>query len=361
MSNEHDAASRTEEATPRRLDEARKEGDVAKSPELSQTLSLAGAFAALALGGAWFARNLAVGLTPFVAHPDSIELRGAAGVAVTWRLMALTAPTLLCVLGAAMLAGVSGNVLQMGGFLFTTAKLRPDLSKISPGEGFRRIFGIDGLAQFARAALKVVLTGLVAWWALAPHAAELPGLVALNPIDLMAYGAGLARDLMFAVLALLALGAALDFLWQRQRFLVRMRMTKEELKEDYRQSEGDPRIKARVRQIRLERARRRMIQQVPKATVVVVNPTHYAVALRYEQGETPAPQCVAKGVDEVALRIREVAEEARVPIVEDAPLARALYGAVELDQIIPHEHYEAVAKIIGFILAGRRRRRARPL
>jgi len=177
----------------------------------------------------------------------------------------------------------------------------------------------------------------------------------------MAYGAGLARDLMFAVLALLALGAALDFLWQRQRFLVRMRMTKEELKEDYRQSEGDPRIKARVRQIRLERARRRMIQQVPKATVVVVNPTHYAVALRYEQGETPAPQCVAKGVDEVALRIREVAEEARVPIVEDAPLARALYGAVELDQIIPHEHYEAVAKIIGFILAGRRRRRARPL
>jgi flagellar biosynthetic protein FlhB len=159
-----------------------------------------------------------------------------------------------------------------------------------------------------------------------------------------------------AVIALLATGAALDFIWQRQRFMTRMKMTKEELKEDFKQSEGDPHVKARQRQIRMERARRRMIQQVPKATVVVMNPTHYAVALRYEQGETPAPQCVAKGMDVVALKIREVAAEAGVPIIEDAPLARALYANVEIDQIIPQQHYEAVAKIIGFILAGRRQR-----
>src|SRR5579862_4567223 len=129
--------------------------------------------------------------------------------------------------------------------------------------------------------------------------------------------------------------------------MVRMRMTKEEVKEDFKQSEGDPHVKARQRQIRMERSRRRMIQQVPTATVVVVNPTHYAIALRYEQGETPAPQCVAKGVDAVALRIREVAEAAGVPVVEDPPLARALYQAVDVDQIIPTQHYEAVAKIIG--------------
>jgi flagellar biosynthesis protein FlhB len=169
----------------------------------------------------------------------------------------------------------------------------------------------------------------------------------------------LARSLMFAVLGLLALGGLLDFIWQRQRFMQRMKMTKEEVKEDFKQSEGDPHVKARQRQVRMERARRRMIQQVPKATVVVMNPTHYAVALRYEQGETPAPQCVAKGADAVALRIREVAEEAGVPIIEDPPLARALYANVEVDQIIPHQHYEAVAKIIGFILAGKRRPRAR--
>jgi flagellar biosynthetic protein FlhB len=264
-------------------------------------------------------------------------------------------PTLAAVMGAAMLAGVGGNLVQHG-FLFTTAKLRPDFSKISPAKGFQRLFGIDGLANFVRAALKVALVSAVAWWVLGPKAADFPGLVTLGPSDLLAYSAALGRSLMFAVLALLALLAVVDFVWQRQRFLIRMRMTREELKEDYRQSEGDPQIRARLRQIRLERARRRMIQQVPKATVVVANPTHYAIALRYEQGETPAPQCVAKGVDAVALKIREVAEEAGVPVVEDPPLARALYQAVEIDQIIPAQHYEAVAKIIGFILAGRRRR-----
>jgi flagellar biosynthetic protein FlhB len=141
-----------------------------------------------------------------------------------------------------------------------------------------------------------------------------------------------------------------------------MRMTKEELKEDFRQSEGDPHVKGRQKQIRMQRAKQRMIQQVPNATVIVVNPTHYAVALRYEQGETPAPQCVAKGVDEVAAKIREIAEQHGIPLVEDPPLARALYAAVEVDQTIPHQHYEAVAKIIGFILAAKRPRgRARTL
>lgn len=355
MSDTHDTASRTEEATPRRLEEARKEGDVAKSVELAQVSALAGAFAAVAIGGGLLARNLAETLTPFVAHPDSMQVHGEAGVRLAWSLTWGVLPALAAVLGAAMLAGVGGNLVQHG-FLFTTAKLKPDISKISPIKGFQRLFGIDGLANFVRAALKVALTAAVAWWVLAPKARDFPGLVMLGPSDLLAYSASLGRNLMFAVLALLALLAVVDFVWQRQRFLIRMRMTREELKEDYRQSEGDPHIKARQRQIRLERARRRMIQQVPKATVVVANPTHYAIALRYEQGETPAPQCVAKGVDAVALKIREVAEEAGVPVVEDPPLARALYQAVDIDQIIPTQHYEAVAKIIGFILAGRRRR-----
>ena len=356
MAGENEGASRTEEATPRRLEEARKEGDVAKSAELAQVSALAGAFAAIAIGGGALARNLAVQLTPFIAHPDTIPLRGAAGAAVAWQVLAAGAPALLAVLGATMLAGVGGNVVQHG-FLFTTAKLRPDLNRISPAAGFRRLFGIDGLVTFLRAGLKVVLTGLVAWWVLAPRASEFPLLVSLGVPSLLAFGAGLARNLMFAVLALLASLALIDFIWQRQRFLVRMRMTKEELKEDFRQSEGDPHVRARQRQIRMDRARRRMIQQVPKATVVVANPTHFAVALRYQQGETPAPECVAKGLDAVALRIRKVAEEHGVPVVEDPPLARALYSAVEVDQIIPHQHYEAVAKIIGFILAARRPRR----
>jgi len=355
MAEGDDSASKTEEATPRRLEEARKEGDVAKSADLAQVCALAGAFGALALGGGMLARNLAASLMPFIAHPDTIELHGQAGAAVTWQVMAAAGPILAAVLGATMLAGVGGNLVQHG-VLFTTAKLKPDLSKLSPAQGFKRLFGIDGLMNFLRAALKVLLVSAVAWWVLAPHARELPGLVAVGPLGVLTYSVGVGKSLMLAVIALLALGAVLDFVWQRQRFLSRMRMTKEELKEDFKQSEGDPHVKARQRQIRMERARRRMIQQVPKATVVVANPTHYAVALRYEQGETPAPQCLAKGVDAVALKIREVAEEAGVPVIEDPPLARALYANVEVDEIIPQQHYEAVAKIIGFVLAGRRRR-----
>jgi flagellar biosynthetic protein FlhB len=350
-------SSRTEEATPRRIEEARKEGDVPKSPELAQVCALAGAFAAVAIGGGALARNLADSLLPFIAHPDTIQLQGAAGVAVTWQVMLAAAPALAAIFGATLLAGIGGNVVQHG-VLFTTAKLKPDLSKLSPAQGFKRLFGVDGMIGFARSALKVLLVGAVAWWVLAPRARELPGLVGVAPQAILAYAARLGSSLMMAVLALLALIAVIDFVVQRQRFMTRMRMTKEEIKEDFKQSEGDPHIKARQRQIQRERARRRMIQQVPKATVVVVNPTHYAVALRYEQGETPAPQCVAKGADAIALRIREVAEAHGVPVIEDPPLARALFSAVDVDQIIPHQHYEAVAKIIGFILAAKRPRQS---
>ena len=356
-----DGASRSEEATPKRIEDARKEGDVPKSGDLAQVFALTGAFGALAMGGGAMAHNMADKLLPFIAHPESMSLQGAAGQAVGWQAAMAAAPVLFSVVGATMLAGVSGNVIQHG-VLFTTAKIKPDLSKLSLTEGFKRVFGIDGFMNFLRSALKVILVSVVAWWVLSPHAAELPGLVRMSPEGMLGYSAALARSLMFAVLMLLAAGAGLDFFWQRQRFMARMRMTKEEVKEDFRNSEGDPHIKARQRQIRMERAKRRMIQRVPKATVVVVNPTHFAVALLYEQGATPAPQCVAKGVDAVALRIRQIAEDAGVPVIEDPPLARALYAAVEIDQIIPHQHYETVAKIIGFILAAKRpRRQARSL
>ncbi|HEY5288923.1 MAG TPA: flagellar biosynthesis protein FlhB [Caulobacteraceae bacterium] len=355
MAEGDDSASKTEDATPRRIEEARKDGDVPKSADLAQVCALAGAFAAIAMGGGTLARNLSNQLLPFIAHPDAFNVSGGGGVAMTWQVILAAGPVLAAVMGGTMLAGVGGNVIQHG-VLFTTAKLAPSFSKISPAEGFKRIFGVDGFMNFLRSTLKVLLVSAVAWWVLAPHADELTGLVRVGPAGVLEYSASLGRSLMLAVIGLLSLGAILDFIWQRQRFMVRLRMTKEEVKEDFKQSEGDPHVKGRQRQIRNERAKRRMIQQVPKATVVIANPTHFAVALRYEQGETVAPLCVAKGIDAVALRIRAVAEEAGVTVIEDPPLARALYGAVEIDQTIPHEHYEAVAKIIGFILSGRRRR-----
>src|SRR6185312_9176526 len=157
-----------------------------------------------------------------------------------------------------------------------------------------------------------------------------------------------------------AIIAAVDYVFTRQSYMNKLKMSRREIKEEMRQSEGDPHVKGKLRQIRMERSRKRMLAAVPQASVIITNPTHYAVALRYEQGETPAPVCLAKGVDEVAARIREVAEEHNIPIVEDPPLARALFATAELDEPIPREHYEAAAKVIGFVLRAARRQRGRP-
>jgi flagellar biosynthesis protein FlhB len=357
LAEQGDSSTKTEEATPRKLEEARKRGEVAKSMDVPAFATLAAAAGFLAVAGGWMARDLAVQLLPFVAHPDAIDLSGEGGVAVMRQAAMAALPIIAGVTLAAALAAIGGNVIQQG-FLFTTDRLKPDASRLSPGEGFKRLFGIDGLVQFLKSALKVGFVGFVAWLAVRPHLGDFQLAVGMDPQAILPLAITMIKALFIGVLALLAVIAGADWFWQRQRFLQRMRMTKEEMKEDYKQSEGDPHVRARIRQIRYERAKRRMIQNVPKATVVVMNPTHYAIALRYEAGDTPAPLCVAKGVDEVALKIREVAEAHKVPVVEDAPLARALYATVEIDEVIPRDHYEAVAKIIGFVMQQARRKRA---
>ncbi|HEY2661588.1 MAG TPA: flagellar biosynthesis protein FlhB [Caulobacteraceae bacterium] len=350
-----DGASKSEEASPRKLAEARRRGDVAKSPDLPAWASLAAATGVMITLGGSMSHTLADQLRPYIERPDAYDLENGGAVQVMRQAFGSAAPIIVAVLGAAALAGVAGNLVQTG-FLFSPEKLAPDLSRLSLMKGFQRMFGLDGLVHFGKSSLKIGLTGLVAWLSLKPHVAEFAQLTSMDPMSLLAVTAVMLRAMLYSVLALLGAGALIDWIWQRQRFMQRMRMTKEEQKEDYKQTEGDPKIKARIRQIRFERSRRRMMQNVPKATVVVMNPTHYAVALRYEQGETAAPECVAKGLDSLALRIREVAEAHGVPVIEDPPLARALYATVEVDEAIPREHYEAVAKVIGFVLQGARRR-----
>jgi flagellar biosynthetic protein FlhB len=360
VSDTADSGSKTEEATPRKLEEARRKGDVAKSQDVPQWASLAAASSVVAICGGWMARDLAARLAPFMMHPDAFQVTSAGAVEIAHICMMAAAPIILSVFGAASLAGVAGNLIQTG-FLFSPDKLAPDPSRVSPFAGFGRLFGLDGFIHFGKSALKILLVGAVAWMVLKPHTREFELLPTMEPMALLPLAAQILKALLIAILAVLGVGAMIDWFWQRQRFLQRMRMTKEEIKEDYRQTEGDPHIKARLRQMRFERARRRMIQNVPKATVVVMNPTHYAVALRYVPGETAAPECVAKGVDTLALKIREVAEEAGVAVIEDPPLARALYATVDVEQTIPREHYEAVAKVIGFVMQSAQRRKARAL
>lgn len=356
MADAPDPDSKTEEATPRKLADARKKGDVAKSPDVASALSLMGAAAVILMSGGWFATSMAEQLLPFIASPHAMMggLDAGAGVEIGARALWAIAPFLGAVMLATILGGAGGNLAQSG-LIFTAEKLKPDWSKVNPLKGFKRIFGPDGLVQFLKTFLKLAAVVLICWLVLRLHVRELENMAAMSPAMILPMARDLAIALMVSALVFLGFTAGADYLWQRYRFAERMKMTKEEIKEDYKQSEGDPHVKAKLKQIRAQRSRQRMMQNVPKATVIVTNPTHYSVALRYETGDA-APVCVAKGVDALALRIREVAREHKVPIVENVPLARALYAAVDVDETIPREHFEAAAKVIGFVMQRRKGR-----
>jgi flagellar biosynthetic protein FlhB len=197
--------------------------------------------------------------------------------------------------------------------------------------------------------IKIVIVGVAIWTQLWPERGALDSILNQSTVGVVGDMSRLLFKVLMAALASLAVIAGLDYFWQRMRWLSRNRMSKQEIKEEYRQNEGDPAIKAKIRQLRHERSRKRMMAAVPKSTVVVMNPTHYAVALQYESGKMAAPVCVAKGVDALALRIRAVAEEHDVPVVENPPLARALYAAIEIDEPVPAEHFKAVAQVIGYV------------
>lgn len=356
MAEGADPESKTEEATPRKLADARKKGDVAKSPDVAAALSLTGAAAVVLMSGGWFASSMAEQLLPFIAAPHTMigGLETGAGIEIGAIALWAVAPFLGMVMLATIIGGVGGNVAQSG-LIFTAEKLKPDWSKVNPLKGFKRIFGPDGLVQFIKTFLKLLAVGLICWLVLKPHLRELENMAAVPPAMILPMARDLAVALMMSTIIFLGFTAGADFLWQKYRFAERMKMSKEELKEDYKQSEGDPHVKAKLRQIRAQRSRQRMMQNVPKATVIVTNPTHYSVALRYETGDA-APVCVAKGVDALAMRIREVGREHNVPIVENVPLARALYAAVDIDETIPREHFEAAAKVIGFVMQKRKKR-----
>ena len=356
MAEGADPESKTEEATPRKLADARKKGDVAKSPDVASALSLMGAAAVILMSGGWFATSIARQLLPFIAEPHAMigGLETGAGVEIGAQALWAVAPFLGAVMLATILGGAGGNLAQSG-LVFTGEKLKPDWSKVNPLSGFKRIFGPDGLVQFIKTFLKLIAVGVICWLVLKPHLRELENMAAMSPALILPMARDLAVSLLVSALVFLGFTAGADYIWQRFRFAERMKMSKEELKEDYKQSEGDPHVKAKLKQIRAQRSRQRMMQNVPKATVIVTNPTHYSVALRYETGDV-APVCVAKGVDALALRIREVAREHAVPIVENVPLARALYAAVDVDETIPREHFEAAAKVIGFVMQRRKGR-----
>jgi flagellar biosynthetic protein FlhB len=264
------------------------------------------------------------------------------------------APVSGLVLGVLVLFALSGHLIQNRPS-WTAEKMKPKLSKLSPLEGFKRIFGPQGMMNVAKSLFKLVAIALALIYAIGPDISLIERAGSLDFVSLAAAIKEIAGRLLIATLVVVGLIAAVDYIFQKQQFDKKMKMSRQEIKDEHKQSEGDPMVKAKIRQLRHQKSQQRMMAAVPNATVVITNPTHYSIALRYDD-ETPAPVCVAKGVDELALRIREVAEENEIPMIENPPLARALYARMEVDDVIPKEHYEAVAKIVSFVMQTKKTR-----
>jgi flagellar biosynthetic protein FlhB len=248
-----------------------------------------------------------------------------------------------------VVAAVLGNVVQHAP-VFSAERMKPKFSKISPLKGFKRIFGTMAFVNFGKGLAKLSVVGLVTFFIIWPQRDLLLGVMAQDISGFFPFVLQFCIEMMGAIVAVLAFIAVLDFIYQRYDYTKRQRMTKQEVKDEHKQTEGDPAIRAKLRQIRMERGRQRMMAQVPNASVVITNPTHFAVALSYESDAMSAPICVAKGADVIAHRIREVAKENDVPIVENPPLARALYQSVDIDDEVPAIHYKAVAQVIGYVM-----------
>jgi flagellar biosynthesis protein FlhB len=352
MAEERDDTDKTEDPTLKRLDDALERGDVAKSQEVNTWFVLAAATLALVV----FSGSLASGLTTTFrglianAHRLPTDPNGLSSLAAKLGLdvlAVLAIPILLL-----MLAAIGGNIIQHR-LVWSAEQLKPKLSKISPVAGAKRLFSKTALVNFAKGIAKILLIGALMLWLLWPERTRLDALVTTDVVALLALSESLSVKLLGAVVAVLAVIAVLDYLFQYRTWFERQKMSLRELKEEFKHSEGDPAVKGKIKQIRQERMRKRMMAAVPTATVVITNPTHFAVALRYDRGMN-APVCVAKGIDVIALKIREIAAKHAIPIVENPPLARAIHATVEIDAEIAPEHYKAVAEVISYVMRLRR-------
>jgi flagellar biosynthesis protein FlhB len=352
MADENDSSDKTQDPTQKRLDDAQDRGDVAKSQEVNTWFMIAGATLVLSTFGGSIGSGIQMPLRNLIAnswmiHADGPGLMQLAHSLEYMLIAALGVPLLMLALSA-----IAGNMIQHR-LVWSGEALKPKFSKVSPASGAKRIFGKQAAANFAKGIFKLVALGAVMTTILWPERHRLESFMRFDPDAILGVTTSLTLHLMGAVVAMLAVVAIADYFFQYRQWYERQKMSLQEMKEEFKQSEGDPHVKGRIRQLRQARMRKRMMAAVPKASVIITNPTHYAVALSYERGMS-APICVAKGVDLIALKIREVAGQHDIPIVENVPLARALHATVEIDDEIPVEHYHAVAEIIGYVMGLKR-------
>lgn len=354
MAEDQDDAQKTEDATPRKLEQAREKGQLPMSQEVKHWFALFSALLVVGLYSPTGARRMAETFAGFFGNLHLYPMDSGGIGRLGLGIISEVGLILLIPIGILMIVGLAGGILQTG-FLFTTEPIIPKLSKISPLAGLKRLFSMKSLVETGKSVFKIALIGALAVMILMPDLNGIDALTGLDPLSLLDRYWWLAVKVIGAALAIMTVIAGIDYAFQLMEFMKQQRMTMQEVKDEYKQSEGDPMVKGRIRQIRMERARNRMMSAVPDADVIVTNPTHFAVALKYDPDEMNAPICLAKAQDHMALKMREIAKEHDIIIVENPPLARALYPMVEPDREIPEEHFKAVAEVISYVFRLQRR------
>ena len=351
MSSKPDKESKTEEATEKKIADAIEKGNVPHSREISVFASLIGMLIAAAFVIGPRTRDLASDMMILIDRPGDFAIAsGHDASQLLWGVSMTVGAFLIPVVAVLTIAGLAAGLFQNAPG-FAVEQIKPKWSRVSLSGGWQRVFGTRGFVEFAKSVFKFGAIALVCLIMLNADRGAVMDAMYTDPGALPGLVLSLTMRLVAAVCTAIVVLVAADVVWSRLRWRFDLRMTRQEVKDELKQSEGDPLVKAQLRSLARDRARRRMMSAVPQATVIIANPTHYAIALKYDRARGGAPTVVAKGVDLIALRIREIANRHAVPVVEDKPLARAMYDAVEVGQWIPAEFYRAVAKILHFLYA----------
>ncbi len=340
---------RTEKATPKKREEARKKGQVAISREVSSAMILLGSIGFFYLAGSWMFWSLSEFITRVFQNVGTLQFNSIQDVSafsleVLNRIMAILIPFLLPL----AIVGLVANIMQVG-FKISTEAMAPRLNKLNPIAGMKRFVSLKAMVELAKSIVKLLFIGSIAYLLVKSDMDAFPQLIHQEVGQILIFIARVALKISFFVCLGMIILAVLDFLYQRWQYEKDLKMTKQEVKDEHKQTYGDPKVKSRIRSMQLEMARRRMMEAVPEADVVITNPTHLAIAIKFDAAEMIAPQVLAKGAGHIAQRIKEIAAENQVPLVEDKPLAQALYKMVELGDYIPAELYRAVAEVLAYV------------
>lgn len=357
MADSPDKESKTEEATEKKIRDTIEKGKLPHSKETA----IFGSFVAILLYAVFYARDatvdLGVFLSMFLEKPEAWPLNTEADVIALYRdVMMEIGRAVVSLLVLLVIAGVGASVFQNVP-QFVGERIRPQLSRISLTQGWKRMFGVQGFVEFFKSLAKVGFAILVLVLALSDDARKLLEGMITGPAEFGLVIRGLAVDILVVIVFVMGAIAAADIVWSRFHWKQELRMSRQEVKDEMKQSEGDPIVKSRIRSVARDRARRRMMAAVPRATLVIANPTHFSIALRYVREEDSAPVVLAKGQDLVALKIREIAREHNIPVFEDVALARSMYKQVSVDSVIPSQFYQAVAELVRIVYSNKASRR----